>query len=603
MSTRLWPAGSELRVRFLEGSPDQQEFVLRTGRKWLAHANLRMRVVGPEEQSEIRIAFRPEDGMWSFIGKEALDVPNTLPTMNIGWGTAQGDWPGLDEVIVLRAFGHALGLVSEHLNPNAGLDWNVDAVLYDMSMPPNNWNRAQTENSLLTPEAIVDYRPFDPASVMMYDMPATGFRSGGEIIGGKVLSESDKSFVAQLYPAQPGAEPRPKSDAVASGAGTKRLFLCNARDYESYVRMFSKALGGDVSVLMRAGDSTPNHESTAQLAAADAALVVVGPLTATDKPLLKEIDRFLDRGVPVIAAFVDPIKTPKKLLSLPCANVDEDGSIQWLQRRSWSQTPRAINAAALNVLRMLGAPSGGLSLEQRHTYDGTSRFYNPAAEIASIGRWLELAPLSPDFRTLVAQLKDDELLLGMYDNGVAAVATHIDSRFRLDEIDASNLQFQGFYAVPRELANLGWDEKVPAAPPATVVKESAPVPKPRAITDTEDLQRGRWGGEAERDGRRLEVVLCEVFKEYFVFDLYVQSQDGSTLEGPVIFHLHDTYPRKTIHIRKIRQGRFALLENVMAYGIYTVGAQVKTRTGAWSSLELDLRTLKSQSLPRRFLQR
>jgi hypothetical protein len=73
------------------------------------------------------------------------------------------------------------------------------------------------------------------------------------------------------------------------------------------------------------------------------------------------------------------------------------------------------------------------------------------------------------------------------------------------------------------------------------------------------------------------------------------------LEGPVLFHLHDSYPRKTIHIRRIREHRYAILEEVTAYGTFTVGAQVKAADGRWTRLEFDLATLKD--LPQRFIGR
>ncbi|MNV22664.1 hypothetical protein D3C71_1136480 [compost metagenome] len=129
-------------------------------------------------------------------------------------------------------------------------------------------------------------------------------------------------------------------------------------------------------------------------------------------------------------------------------------------------------------------------------------------------------------------------------------------------------------------------------------------PLPAPISNPMDLQSGRWGKRASRLGRKLLSHLIEVGQNEFTFDLVVRSVDGTDLEGPVIFHLHDTYARKTIHIRKIREGgKIAILEKTTAYGVYTVGVQVMAAKGGWTSLELDLRTLAEQDLPRRFLRR
>jgi hypothetical protein len=126
-------------------------------------------------------------------------------------------------------------------------------------------------------------------------------------------------------------------------------------------------------------------------------------------------------------------------------------------------------------------------------------------------------------------------------------------------------------------------------------------PAPGPIINRADLQKGRWGGIPERNGRRLEAEVTDVQRATFNVDLIVRSSDGSPLDGPVLFHLHDTYPRKTIHIRGIRDGNFAVLEEVTAYGTYTVGAQVKAAVGRWASLELDLATV--ERIPSRFVGR
>lgn len=126
-------------------------------------------------------------------------------------------------------------------------------------------------------------------------------------------------------------------------------------------------------------------------------------------------------------------------------------------------------------------------------------------------------------------------------------------------------------------------------------------PEPGPITVHRDLQKSRWGGSPDRDGRRLSAVLDEVRQNLFFVDLIVESTDGSPLDSPVLFHLHDTYLPHIIHIRRIRDGSRAVLEEVSATGIYTVGAQVRARDGKWTSLELDLATLPD--LPSRFLSR
>ncbi len=126
-------------------------------------------------------------------------------------------------------------------------------------------------------------------------------------------------------------------------------------------------------------------------------------------------------------------------------------------------------------------------------------------------------------------------------------------------------------------------------------------PAPGPVIHRDDLQKGRWGGKDELAGRRLRAVLESIEHDVFYFSLIVESSDGSPLAAPVVFHLHDTYPRNVVTIRRIKEGREATLDQWNAYGVFAVGVQVRDAKGRWVSLELDLATLPN--LPRRFLKR
>jgi hypothetical protein len=126
-------------------------------------------------------------------------------------------------------------------------------------------------------------------------------------------------------------------------------------------------------------------------------------------------------------------------------------------------------------------------------------------------------------------------------------------------------------------------------------ERAAPTPPP--ITVADDPQKNRWGGLPERDGRRLGVTLTGESASLFDFDIFVESMDGSPLEEPVIFHLHSSFPRSTISVRRIRNGRATLFQ-VVSYVMFTIGAQVKRADGGWTSLELDL--LDVAGIPERF---
>jgi hypothetical protein len=134
---------------------------------------------------------------------------------------------------------------------------------------------------------------------------------------------------------------------------------------------------------------------------------------------------------------------------------------------------------------------------------------------------------------------------------------------------------------------------------SAVATRDVPPPEPGPIKNVDDPQSGRWGNRSQRNGRKLKATITDTSdRRLYTCDFTVESTDGSILEGPVVFHLHDSYPRSVINIRKIRDARFATLEEVTAYGVYTVGAQVKDGAGNWVGLELNL--ARKRSLPKRF---
>ena len=147
---------------------------------------------------------------------------------------------------------------------------------------------------------------------------------------------------------------------------------------------------------------------------------------------------------------------------------------------------------------------------------------------------------------------------------------------------------------------LALDNLSPNAPPAAPEPPS-PRPAPGPIIHRDDLQKDRWGGKSERDGRAVRAALESVERGIFFFSLIVESTDGSKLEPPVVFHLHDSFPRSIITIRRIGKENTAKLADCSAYGVFAIGIQVLNARREWVSLEFDLASLRG--LPRQFLSR
>jgi serralysin len=200
---KKWPTGSVLKCRFLEGSAAQKAKAQQMAKKWTDYANLDIQfVTTPDEQ--VRIAFTPGQGSWSAIGSDSLNAayfPKHQPTMNFGWldeTTADDEW----ERVVVHEFGHALGCIHEHQQPNETLNWNRDAVYAYFSGPPNYWSKDEIDSNILEKYSAqgLTATVFDRASIMLYQFPAELFNGGPGTPNNTHLSKLDESLIGQMYP-------------------------------------------------------------------------------------------------------------------------------------------------------------------------------------------------------------------------------------------------------------------------------------------------------------------------------------------------------------------------------------------------------------------
>lgn len=197
---KLWEPGQTLRVKFMGGDPEIQGKVKEKAKDWENFANLKFDFIS-EGDADIRIAFE-SDGSWSYIGKDALDIPQNEPTMNYGWletDTTDEEYSR----VVKHEFGHAIGCIHEHQNPAGEIPWDKEAVYKYFMGPPNNWPKEQIDHNLFErySKNITNYTNLDPTSIMLYPIPAQ-FTLNHQAIGGRNndLSDVDKSFIKQQYP-------------------------------------------------------------------------------------------------------------------------------------------------------------------------------------------------------------------------------------------------------------------------------------------------------------------------------------------------------------------------------------------------------------------
>ena len=196
--TKLFAPGTRLTVGFLSTVADETRAVIvAAAREWQRHANLEFVFVEDAREANIRIGFS-DPGSWSYLGRDALEVPAPEPTMNFGFEITGRR--GRD--VVLSQFGHAIGFPNEHQNPREGIEWDEAAVIRHF-VEGNGWNRQSVEFNILRKVPLESYpcsRPFDPDSIMTNTFPAGLTRDGMAITPRPGLSESDKACAREMYP-------------------------------------------------------------------------------------------------------------------------------------------------------------------------------------------------------------------------------------------------------------------------------------------------------------------------------------------------------------------------------------------------------------------
>lgn len=120
--------------------------------------------------------------------------------MNFGWLTPASTDDDARRV-VLHEFGHALGLIHEHQNPRHAIQWNRDAVIADLSGPPNKWSPEVIERNMFEPysRGEVNSTQLDASSIMMYPVPSRWTTDGFSAGLNSDLSAADKAFIKNQY--------------------------------------------------------------------------------------------------------------------------------------------------------------------------------------------------------------------------------------------------------------------------------------------------------------------------------------------------------------------------------------------------------------------
>ena len=192
-SKKLWPKGSKIKVGFLSTG----ELITRTNMNEIAKGkdldplqnevnslsiqeaikkivkdriqplvNLDIVFVDNPNDADVRISFDPAGGSWSLVGTDHLQQKKENATMNFGW---------FDVPTIIHEFGHVIGLIHEHQNPNGQkIMWDNKKVI-EWAKESQGWDEETTKQNIINnyDKTSINSSDFDPLSIMLYFFPAS----------------------------------------------------------------------------------------------------------------------------------------------------------------------------------------------------------------------------------------------------------------------------------------------------------------------------------------------------------------------------------------------------------------------------------------------
>lgn len=148
-------------------------------------------------KAQVRITFDTDKGAWSLVGTDCLNEKDyTKATMNLGW---------FDVATTIHEFGHTLGMVHEHQNPQGNkIDWD-DEKVYKWAEKTQGWNKETTYKNIIEKYQAdqINGSEYDPDSIMLYFFPASLTKNDKGTEENVRLSRFDVEYINMNYPNSP----------------------------------------------------------------------------------------------------------------------------------------------------------------------------------------------------------------------------------------------------------------------------------------------------------------------------------------------------------------------------------------------------------------
>lgn len=195
--TYNWRNGDTIKIWFQSGSAEAQKRVISVLNLWSKYANIYFAQATPGTRAHIRVSFKT-NGYWAHVGTRGMQYYTSVSLHDLDKETDSI----LFQSVVLHEFGHVLGLLHEHQNPDGKIKWNTEAVYNYYKEPPNEWNKEYVDQNVLKKfdKSQTNYSQYDPLSIMHYPIPRYLTLDETEVPFNYTLSETDILYISKKYP-------------------------------------------------------------------------------------------------------------------------------------------------------------------------------------------------------------------------------------------------------------------------------------------------------------------------------------------------------------------------------------------------------------------
>ena len=194
-----WPINSNIKIKFLQRDKYLETYIIDAAKEWEKYAKINFDFIEVGD-ADVRISFVPDGTSWSKIGTACqAETDQTKATVNFGWFNRGTDIAEIRRT-TLHEFGHVLGCIHEHQNPDGQIPWDVNKIMQDYLSNGKSLDWIKINILDKFPASELTNSNYDKDSIMHYPIEAKHTKTGEEVGVNWDLSNKDKEFIKMCYP-------------------------------------------------------------------------------------------------------------------------------------------------------------------------------------------------------------------------------------------------------------------------------------------------------------------------------------------------------------------------------------------------------------------